>query len=106
MEAVAFQQQQARDTQKEKVATYVSFLSRWPSKAQALSSFCPCLLFHSKTKHWDEQGKKIQKSRFLGESCKVDYYHKKTMATQINKSYIQTRLGVAWIAPSQEILVA
>lgn len=39
------------------------------------------------------RGKKIQKSRFLGESCKVDYYHKKTMATQINKAYIQTRLG-------------
>ena len=52
------------------------------------------------------RGKKFQKSRFLGESCKVDYYHKKRMATQINKGYIQTRLGVAWIAPSQEILVA
>jgi len=76
------------------------------SSAQALSSFCPCLLFHSKTKTGMSRGKKIQKSRFLGESCKVDYYHEKTTATQINKGYIQTRPAVAWIAPSQEILVA
>ena len=66
----------------------------------------PLFAFPFQNRTGMSRGKKIQKSRFLGESCKADYYHKKTMATQISEGYIQTRPAVAWMAPSQEILVA